>query len=356
MNLVFAGTPEFAAHALAALIFAGHEIVLVMTQPDRPAGRGLQVHASAVKALAVRHRIPVIQPMGLRLGGRYDADARAARDRLTSTTHDAMIVAAYGLILPESVLTIPSLGCINIHASLLPRWRGAAPIQRAIESGDTTTGVTIMQMDAGLDTGPLLLERAIAIDPSDTAATLTTRLASLGGDAIVQALPLLQAGRLPPRPQHAADDESEVTYAAKLSKSEATLDFTLGSRRLVDRMRAFDPWPGCTAELESTTSRGGCLFKMWHAEIVPPRVLTTLIASAAATPRPGQILALVDDATADQALAGGSAVVIATGDGAIAVTELQKPGGKRLPARHFARELRDAGALCFATGRGTPSA
>ncbi len=345
MKLVFAGTPDFAAAALAALIAAGHEIVLALSQPDRPAGRGLQVHPTPVKALAARHGIDVIQPLGLRIGGKYDADARLAHDRLGSTPHDAMIVAAYGLILPPALLAIARLGCINIHASLLPRWRGAAPIQRAIEAGDRETGITIMQMDAGLDTGAMLLIRRIAIAADDTAATMTDKLAALGGAAVVEALPLIEAGVLEPLPQHDAGDASAVTYAAKLSKAEAPLDFGLTSRALVDRIRAFDPWPGCSAELDRGAGFAPSPFKIWGAASVPAVMLPER--SAADRPAPGQVLAFREgDAKAGAAQAGG-AVVVATADGAVALTELQKPGGKRLPARSFARDFGGSATLRF---------
>lgn len=320
MRLVFAGTPEFAAAALAALIAAGHEIVLVMTQPDRPSGRGMQVHPSPVKALAQRHGIDVAQPRGLRLDGRYPDEAQAAHDRLAATAHDVMVVAAYGLILPASILSIPPLGCINIHASLLPRWRGAAPIQRAIEAGDAETGITIMQMDAGLDTGPMLAVHRIGIAPTDTGGSLTTRLGALGAEAIVDALPAIAAGTLRPQAQHGPGDASAVTYAAKLAKSESLLDFSASSRTLVDRIRAFDPWPGCSAEWHGDGGRS-TTYKIWRAEVVPAPASSPIRSSA----RPGDILA--HDTRSE-------AVVVATGDGAIALTELQKPGGKRLAARH----------------------
>ncbi len=315
MKLVFAGTPSFAAHALDALIAAGHEIVLVLTQPDRPAGRGLRLSASAVKERAIAHGIAVAQPHGLRLGGRFDADARAAHDRLR-IAHDAMVVAAYGLILPPSVLSIPPLGCLNIHASLLPRWRGAAPIQRAIESGDEETGITIMQMDAGLDTGDALLYRKIAIPRDATGASLTEALSKLGAVAIVDALAGLADGTLTAQPQHPPGDVSKVTYASKLSKAESPLDFALPSRRLVDRIRAFDPWPGCTAVLDFATESTAAPWKVWAA-VEGANVGGSL---------PGRVLGFSD------ALGG---VEVATADGSIVLTALQKAGGRRVPAREF---------------------
>ena len=334
MKLVFAGTPEFAATALAALVAAGHEVVLVLTQPDRPAGRGMRVQSTPVKALAVDHGIAVLQPMGLRLGGRFDADARTAHRHLEAVPHDAMVVAAYGLILPPSVLSIAPLGCINIHASLLPRWRGAAPIQRAIEAGDRGTGVTIMQMDEGLDTGDILLMRSVPIDPADTAATLTGRLAVVGGEAVVDALAALAAGGLTPRPQPAVG----ATYAAKLSKAEATLDFTGTARELVDRIRAFDPWPGCAATFASAASGGAATWKIWRASAVSSRTLSVLVGDRPVPTAPGEVIGFVERQMADDRLDDG-ALLVATGDGAIALTELQKAGGKRQPARSFARDF-----------------
>ncbi len=327
MRLVFAGTPPFAARALDALIAAGHDVVLALTQPDRPSGRGLRIQPSAVKALAARHGIPVAQPLGLRLDGRHAADARAAHARLTSTPHDAMIVAAYGLILPPSVLSIPPLGCLNIHASLLPRWRGAAPIQRAIEAGDTETGITIMQMDAGLDTGNILWSRPIAIGERDTSATLTDALAALGGVAIVEALRALEDGEVTAKPQHPPGDASAVTYARKLSKDESPLDFARPAKALVDRIRAFDPWPGCSASLVDDARGVTTSFKVWSATR----------ADGLAHAPPGTVIA----ASAD----GG--VAVAASDGIVCLTELQKPGGRRQPTRAFSAEFDGRGPLRF---------
>ena len=315
MRLVFAGTPEFAARSLDALIEAGHEVVLVLTQPDRPAGRGLALHASAVKARAIAAGIPVAQPRGLRIDGRFDVDARQAHDDLR-VPHDAMVVAAYGLILPPTVLAIPPRGCINIHASLLPRWRGAAPIQRAIEAGDVETGITIMQMDAGLDTGDALLFRKIAISASATSASLTDELAALGGDAIVEALAGLEAGPLHAVPQHPAGDPSQVTYAAKLSKAESPLDFARPARAIVDRIRAFDPWPGNSADLVDEASSVTTPLKVWAA----------VEGSRGAGVAPGLVIGY--DADRD-------GIEVAAADGTIVLTELQKAGGKRMAARHF---------------------
>ena len=257
MRLIFAGTPEFAQVALAALHAAGHEIVLVLTQPDRPAGRGMKLQPSPVKQWALDHHVPVAQPRSLRLDGKYPEDAAAARQTLLDAKADAMIVAAYGLILPQWVLDLPPKGCLNIHASLLPRWRGAAPIHRAIEAGDTQTGITIMQMDAGLDTGDMLLVLPCAIAPTDTTAVLHDRLATLGGQAIVQALASLDS--LPRQPQPLEG----VNYAHKIDKAEAALDWALSAEVLARRIRAFDPFPGMTVPL--ATASGVETLKIWQA-------------------------------------------------------------------------------------------
>jgi methionyl-tRNA formyltransferase len=237
MKIIFAGTPDFAAVALTALHDAGFEIPLVLTQPDRPAGRGLQLHASAVKQFALAQKIPLAQPVSLRLDGKYPDVAQQAHDLLRATPHEVMVVAAYGLILPGSVLDLPRYGCINIHASLLPRWRGAAPIHRAIEAGDAETGVTIMQMEQGLDTGPMLSIARLPIAADDTCASLHDKLAQLGGELIVEALRKLEQGALPATPQ----PEAGATYAAKISKEEATLDFTQSAVGIERKIRAFNP-------------------------------------------------------------------------------------------------------------------
>lgn len=302
MRVIFAGTPEFAAVALAALHDAGFAIPLVLTQPDRPAGRGMQLQPSPVKQFALKHGIPVAQPVSLRLDGKYPEDAGHAHQLLRDTPHDVMVVAAYGLILPKSVLDIPPLGCINIHASLLPRWRGAAPIHRAIEAGDAETGITIMQMDEGLDTGDMLLVGREPIDPADTTGMLHDRLAVLGGRMIVDALRQLAAGSLPRTPQPA----DGVTYAAKIAKDEAALDFRLPADVLLRRIRAFNPFPAASAQLGDVT------LKIWNAEL------------AAQPGEPGTILAV-----------DAHGVTVACGTGALRLTELQKPGGKRLAAAAF---------------------
>ncbi|WP_293778754.1 methionyl-tRNA formyltransferase [uncultured Oxalicibacterium sp.] len=303
MKIIFAGTPEFAAVALAALHESGFEIPLVLTQPDRPAGRGMQLQASSVKQFAVAHGIPVAQPVSLRLDGKYAEVAAEAHALLRNTPHDVMVVAAYGLILPQSVLDIPPLGCINIHASLLPRWRGAAPIHRAIEAGDAETGVTIMQMELGLDAGPMLSMRALPIAADDTTASLHDKLAALGGEMIVDTLRQMENGPLTATPQ-----PDGANYAAKIAKEEAALDFTQPAAVLARKIRAFMPFPGASADFDGTA------VKFWRAEAV-----------ACGDWQPGQVIA----ANAQDG------VLVACGEGALRVTELQKPGGKRLPAAEF---------------------
>jgi len=305
MKIIFAGTPEFAAVALEALYAAGHEITLVLTQPDRPAGRGMQLQASPVKQCAIKHGTPVAQPVSLRLNGKYPDVAQEAHALLQSTPHDVMVVAAYGLILPRSVLDIPRLGCINIHGSLLPRWRGAAPIHRAIEAGDAETGITIMQMEEGLDTGPMMLIESVPIAEDDTTGSLHDKLAALGGKMIVEAITRLEQGTLPATPQ----PEEGANYAAKIAKEEAALDFTQSAEQLARRIRAFNPFPGATGRF------GDTVVKLWQARPV----------KVAQQGEPGQVL------SAD-AQAG---IVVACGEGALLLTELQKPGGKRLPAAEF---------------------
>jgi methionyl-tRNA formyltransferase len=302
MKLAFAGTPAFARAALAALLDAGHAVPLVLTQPDRPAGRGLKLQASPVKQLALDRGLPLAQPRSLRLEGRFPADAAAAEGALRQAAPDLMVVAAYGLILPEWVLTLPGHGCINIHASLLPRWRGAAPIQRAIEAGDDRTGITIMQMDAGLDTGAMLLAEPTPIAADDTSATLHERLAAIGARLVVQALDRLQRGELHPVAQPAGG----ATYAHKIEKSEAAIDWRAPAAMIERRLRAFDPFPGCTATL------AGQVVKVWRGRIV------------AGQGAPGQVLQ-----------ADGGRLVLACGDGALELLTLQLPGGGRLAAREF---------------------
>lgn len=304
MKIIFAGTPEFAAIALKALHDAGFDIPLVLTQPDRPAGRGMQLQASAVKQFAAMHNLPVAQPISLRLDGKYPDIAREAHALLHATPHDVMVVAAYGLILPRSVLTIPKLGCINIHASLLPRWRGAAPIHRAIEAGDSETGVTIMQMEEGLDTGPMLAVQRLPIEADDTTGSLHDKLADLGGTMIVETLRALQNGPIAASPQ----PEAGANYAPKITKEEAALDFTQPAEKLARKIRAFNPFPGASARFNDVP------IKLWHAQALPGGGV-----------KPGQIIA----ANAQDG------VIVSCGTGMLRLTELQKPGGKRLPAAEF---------------------
>jgi methionyl-tRNA formyltransferase len=296
MKVAFAGTPEFAAAALRAIIAAGFEVPLVLSQPDRPAGRGLQLQPSPVKQVALAHGIPVDQPEKLRT-----EDQQAA---LRAAQPDVLVVAAYGLILPQAVLDLPRFGCVNIHASLLPRWRGAAPIHRAVEAGDAESGITIMQMDAGLDTGPMMLRRALPIDASDTGGSLHDKLAALGAGMIVEALHSIALMEISP----AAQPDEGVTYAAKISKAESALDFRQPAAVLERKVRAFDPFPGCSATL------GGNVIKLWKAEV------------DGAQGEPGTVLA-----------ADGSVVLVACGEGALRLTVLQKAGGKRLAAADFLR-------------------
>lgn len=308
MKLVFAGTPEFAAVALAQLLAAGHQITLVLTQPDRPAGRGLKLQASPVKQLALQHGIAVAQPRSLRLDGKYPDDAQAAQDLLHAADADAMVVAAYGLILPQWVLDLPRHGCFNIHGSMLPRWRGAAPIHRAIEAGDAQTGITIMQMDAGLDTGDMLLAQALPILATDTTGSLHDRLADLGGVLMVQALQLLQQGALKPVQQ---PDEG-VTYATKVDKAEAVIDWSQTADIITRRVRAFNPAPG------ASTTLGGEPLKVWAASAADG-----LVPGGADC---GQIVAVALDS-----------IAVAAMNSVVNLTEIQRPGGKRLPVAAFLR-------------------
>ena len=294
MRLVFAGTPEFAAAALSALLEARHDVALVLTQPDRPAGRGLRPAESAVKRLAADAGLPVRQPATLR--------DPATQAELSALRPDALVVAAYGLIVPAAVLAIPSLGAINIHASLLPRWRGAAPIQRALLAGDLSTGITIMRMDAGLDTGPMLLQRSIAIAADETAGSLHDRLAALGAQCIVEALPRIAAGALTPVPQ----DEARACYAAKIEKREARLDWRMSAAALERQVRAFNPYPGATAGIHGT------VLKIWRAAV------------AQGEGSPGEVLA-----------AGSDGIRVACGAGALRLESLQRPGGRALDAAAF---------------------
>lgn len=292
MKLVFAGTPVFAATVLRDIIASGHHVLSVLTQPDRPTGRGMALHSSPVKALALASGIEVFQPPTLR--------DSAAQERVRVLGAEVMVVAAYGLILPQAVLEIPRFGCINVHASLLPRWRGAAPIQRAILAGDIETGVSIMQMEAGLDTGPVLLSEKLSITEDDTAGTLHDKLAVLGGRLIVEALRKL------PLPL-SLQPETGVTYASKIEKAEAPLDWRLPATQLARQVRAFNPYPGATVGLDGNT------VKVWRAE-----------AQAETRGSPGTVIA-----------ADKRGILVACGEGTLRLTELQKAGGKRLPVSAF---------------------
>lgn len=300
LRVAFAGTPEFAAQALRAILQAGYAVPLVLTQPDRPAGRGMKLQASAVKQVALSAQIPLHQPQGLRLDGRYAEQAAAAHAALRAAAADVMVVAAYGLILPPSVLTLPRLGCLNIHASLLPRWRGAAPIQRAIEAGDAQTGITLMQMDAGLDTGDMLLEHALPIAEDDTAATLHDKLAALGAELVVRGLDALERGDLPAR----AQPEAGVTYAAKVAKEDAVMHWGQTADVLARRVRAFSPWPGTQFSLPD-----GRVVKVGAATAVE-------VPAYAVQSAPGTVL---------QMSAAGLDVRCA--EGVLRITRLQKSGG-----------------------------
>ncbi|ADG14139.1 methionyl-tRNA formyltransferase [Paraburkholderia atlantica] len=309
LRVIFAGTPEFAAAALAAIHRAGFAVPLVLTQPDRPAGRGMKLQASPVKRYAQEHGLAVAQPTSLRRAGKYPEEAAAGIEQLRATPHDVMVVAAYGLILPQEVLDIPRFGCINIHASLLPRWRGAAPIHRAIEAGDAQTGITLMQMDAGLDTGAMISEVRTPISADDTTATLHDRLAEAGAQLIVHALiELERSGKLASTPQPA----DGVTYAEKIAKHEAALDWRRPAEALARQVRAFDPFPGGAGTLDD-----GNTVKIWAA---------TAVASPASgsSKTPGTITEVSPDG-----------VLVACDEGALRLTQLQKPGGKRLPVREF---------------------
>lgn len=316
LRVGFAGTPEFARTALAALHAAGFEVPLVLSQPDRPAGRGMKLQASPVKQWALDHAIAVAQPHSLRLDGKYPDEAALARQTLLDARLDVLVVAAYGLILPQWVLDLPRLGCMNIHASLLPRWRGAAPIHRAIEAGDAETGVTIMQMDAGLDTGDMLVTERLAIAPTDTTATLHERLAALGGRLMVEALELAACGSL----TRTRQPDEGVTYAHKIEKAESTVNWADSATTIARRVRAFDPFPGA-----STTWRGDTL-KIWGATAQPDEN---------ACKDSNEFNSYKRKCTVS--LINETGISVQTGQGTLTLTHLQRAGGKRLPAADFLR-------------------
>ena len=311
LRVIFAGTPEFAKVALERLHGAGHTIALVLTQPDRPAGRGMKLQPSAVKQFALEHNIAVAQPRSLRLDGKFPEDATAVRQSIADAQADVMVVAAYGLILPQWVLddmasTPQKFGCMNIHGSLLPRWRGAAPIHRAIEAGDAETGITIMQMDAGLDTGDMLLRQRLPIAHDDTTVVLHDRVAALGAEMVVKTLDMATTGELRPEPQPAVG----VTYARKIDKHEAAIDWRLDATCIVRRVHAFNPFPGASFTLNAE------VIKVWGAQAVSG-------SSGAAC---GSILAVAP-----------AGITVAAMNSIVNLTELQRPGGKRLDVADFLR-------------------
>jgi len=297
LRIIFAGTPKFAVPTLEALLAAGVVVCAVYTQPDRPAGRGRRPVASPVKAAAAAHGLPVFEPATLR--------EEAAAARLCQLGADLLVVAAYGLLLPRPVLAAPALGCVNVHASLLPRWRGAAPVQRAILAGDRASGVTIMGMEEGLDTGPMYLKRDLALDPRETGGSLTDKLATLGAAALVAALPGIAAGTLSPEPQ----DETLATYAKKLTKEEALIDWTRPAVEIDRRVRAFDPWPVAETRL------GGTPLRLWGCELPVQETV------------PGPPGRVVHTAK--------SGIEVATGEGLLRITRLQLPGKRPMTAAEF---------------------
>jgi methionyl-tRNA formyltransferase len=293
LKIVFAGTPDFAARHLQALLDSRHQIVAVYSQPDRPAGRGKKLQASAVKQTAVSHAVPVFQPESMK--------EPIAQQQLAELDADVMVVVAYGLILPQVVLDTPKYGCLNVHGSLLPKWRGAAPIQRAIWAGDRETGITIMQMDKGLDTGPMLTKTTLSIEPQDTSASLYEKLANVGPKALLETLDVLST--LNPESQ----DDTLASYAQKLSKQEARMDWQLGAEQLARNVRAFNPWPGAYFEVQGTA------LKIWKAQVMD-------LPNEQQSPAPGQIL------RADK-----QGILVATTGQAILLEIIQLPGKKPLP-------------------------
>lgn len=318
MNVIFAGTPAFAARALSAIIDAGFHVPLVLTQPDRPSGRGMKLTPSAVKQVAEQHSIRVAQPISLRLNGKYPEDAQAARAQIIDAQADIMVVAAYGLILPQDVLDLPKHGCVNIHASLLPRWRGAAPIHRAIESGDSETGITLMQMDVGLDTGAMLAVERLPISEQHTTATLHDELAEMGARMVVNYLCQLRDGNAP---QATPQPTEGVCYAEKIDKTEAKIDWTQSAQTIARKVRAFDPAPGCVCTYTSASAEQP--LKVWAAQAET----TTSTEQAAGT------IIGVDK----------HGVRVVCGNGSVlCITQMQKAGGKRSPAHQVAESLKFA--------------
>lgn len=308
MRLVFAGTPEFARIALQALHQAGFEVVLVLTQPDRPAGRGMKLQASAVKQFALEQGLALLQPPSLKLDGRFANEAALAQAALREAKAEVMVVAAYGLILPAWALALPTMGCINIHASLLPRWRGAAPIHRAIEAGDAQTGVTLMQMDAGLDTGDILMTETLPVSDQDTTASLHDKLALLGAQMIVRGLELAACGGLRPK----AQSLQGISYAHKIERQEAQINWSETAQQIERRIRAFNPFP------VAMTGLRGAPLKVWRSEIESKLNRFDIV--------PGTILSV-----------GSEGVVVQCGQGALRLTEVQRAGGKRMSVAEFIR-------------------
>ncbi|MFC6633893.1 methionyl-tRNA formyltransferase [Microbulbifer taiwanensis] len=306
LNIIFAGTPDFAAVHLQALLDSPHNVIAVYTQPDRPAGRGKKLLASPVKALAEKHALPVYQPSSLR-----DESAQA---ELAALASDIMVVVAYGLILPQVVLDTPRLGCVNVHASLLPRWRGAAPIQRAVEAGDAKSGVAIMQMEAGLDTGPVLVESRCAISPRDTGGSLHNKLAELGGPALLEALQQLASGTAVPRMQ----DDALANYAGKISKEEARLDWTRPAEELERRIRAFNPFPVCWTTFSD--NKGERRLRIYSAQLEH---------------------GCHGDAAGTILTADSEGLLVACGRGALRLQLLQLPGKKALPVAEILKGYRE---------------
>ncbi|MFM7396549.1 MAG: methionyl-tRNA formyltransferase [Gammaproteobacteria bacterium] len=303
MRIVFAGTPEFAVPPLAALVGSDHEVVGILTQPDRPAGRGRQLSASAIKEFALKHSLPLAQPQTLR--------TPEGRSTLEAWRPDVLVVVAYGLILPPEALAIPRYGCLNIHASLLPRWRGAAPVQRAILEGDAETGVTIMQMDAGLDTGPILLQRTLALSDSDNSSSVLGKLAALGAPALLEVLAGIEAGAIAPQ----AQSSTGVTYAKKIEKSEARIDWQRSAAQIDRQVRAFRPWPA------TETLHHGEQVRVHRARVWPAVDKTQR--------SPGAILGMQDEV-----------LLVACGEGLLGISELQRAGRRSMTAREFANGLR----------------
>jgi methionyl-tRNA formyltransferase len=337
MKIIFAGTPEFARVALEALKRAGFQIALVLTQPDRPAGRGMKLQASPVKQFALANGMSVAQPRSLRLDGKYPEEAATARLQIEAAQADVMIVAAYGLILPQWVLDAPRLGCLNIHASLLPRWRGAAPIHRAIEAGDAETGITIMQMDAGLDTGDMLLVEKLPISAQDNTPALHDKLATLGGRLIVEALEMAACGGLTRTPQPKDSESGGITYAHKIDKAESPVNWTLSASAIARKIRAFSPAPGCTAQLHGETLK---LCAATDMASVNYENNSKLLNTGG---RRGIIFSVNSE---------GIDVLCAPEPGAahpsvLRITELQRAGGKRLAVRDFLHGFALQAGECF---------